>query len=86
VVSCRCLSPSINLSLVNLFFHLSSRRRAISEVQLMHNVQQHKQVGGRQDWLEETLKDIIVPTVKPQEGRSETIKNLFSNVFGSEKS
>ncbi|CAB1421638.1 unnamed protein product [Pleuronectes platessa] len=29
------------------------RKRTISEVQLMHNVREHKQVGDRQDWLQE---------------------------------
>ncbi|CAL9701911.1 unnamed protein product [Knipowitschia caucasica] len=42
------------------------RKRTISEVQLMHNVQEHKQVGERQEWLQEKLKDIIVTSVRPQ--------------------
>uniref|UniRef100_A0A3Q3NHT4 Parathyroid hormone n=1 Tax=Mastacembelus armatus TaxID=205130 RepID=A0A3Q3NHT4_9TELE len=36
------------------------RKRTISEVQLMHNIQEHKQVGERQGWLQEKLKNIIV--------------------------
>uniref|UniRef100_A0A3P8SR90 Parathyroid hormone n=1 Tax=Amphiprion percula TaxID=161767 RepID=A0A3P8SR90_AMPPE len=45
-------------------FHIEAkplRKRTISEVQLMHNVREHKQVGERQDWLQEKLKEIIVP-------------------------
>lgn len=48
----------------------------------MHNVQEHKQVGERQDWLQEKLKDIIVAGTKPQQ--SGNIKNIFPNdVLGS---
>ncbi|KAJ0002077.1 hypothetical protein NQD34_001873, partial [Periophthalmus magnuspinnatus] len=57
------VSPLANLC---LFLY---RKRTISEVQLMHNVQEHKQVGERQDWLQEKLKDIIVTSVKPQHVR-----------------
>uniref|UniRef100_A0A8C9X9R8 Parathyroid hormone n=1 Tax=Sander lucioperca TaxID=283035 RepID=A0A8C9X9R8_SANLU len=55
------------------------RKRSISEVQLMHNVREHKQVGDRQDWLQEKLKDIIVVSAKPQHGQSGNIKNIFPN-------
>lgn len=46
----------------------------------MHNVQEYKQVGERQDWLQDKLKKIIV--VKPQQGQLENIKNdvLGSNI------
>ena len=50
----------------------------------MHNVREHKQVGDRQDWLQERLKDIIVPSTKPQHGQSQNINNVFPNdVLGS---
>lgn len=50
----------------------------------MHNVREHKQVGDRQDWLQERLKDIIVPSAKPQHGQSRNINNIFPNdVLGS---
>lgn len=55
------------------------RKRTISEVQLMHNVREHKQVGDRQDWLQEKLKDIIVASAKPQHGQSMHMKNIFPN-------
>uniref|UniRef100_A0A3Q3KJ26 Parathyroid hormone n=1 Tax=Monopterus albus TaxID=43700 RepID=A0A3Q3KJ26_MONAL len=55
------------------------RKRAISEVQLMHNVQEHKQVGERQEWLQEKLKDIIVTSNRPKQGQSGNMKNLLSN-------
>lgn len=71
----------LKLTLVFSFFH---RKRSISEVQLMHNVREHKQVGERQDWLQEKLKDIIVASAKPQHGQSRNIKNLLPNdVLGS---
>uniref|UniRef100_A0A3B4FNE0 Parathyroid hormone n=1 Tax=Pundamilia nyererei TaxID=303518 RepID=A0A3B4FNE0_9CICH len=58
--------------------------RTVSEVQLMHNVREHKQVGERQDWLQEKLKGIIVASSKPLHGKARTIKNLFQyDVFGS---
>ncbi|XP_075965868.1 parathyroid hormone 1b [Anarhichas minor] len=60
------------------------RKRTISEVQLMHNVREHKQVGDRQDWLQERLKDITVASAKPQHGQSANTKNNFPNdVLGS---
>ncbi|XP_074522623.1 parathyroid hormone 1b [Halichoeres trimaculatus] len=66
------------LFLANLYTEAKPiRKRTISEVQLMHNVREHKQVGDRQDWLQEKLKDIIVASVKPQQGHSENIKRLF---------
>lgn len=45
----------------------------------MHNVQEHKQVGDRQDWLQERLKDIIVASAKPQHGQSGIPTNIFQN-------
>lgn len=62
-----------------VLFYCVYRKRSISEVQLMHNVQEHKQVGERQDWLQEKLKGIIVASSKPQHGQSGNIKNLFQN-------
>lgn len=51
----------------------------------MHNVREHKQVGERQDWLQEKLKDIIVASTKPQHAQSGNVKNLFPNdVLGSD--
>uniref|UniRef100_A0A3Q2WZJ8 Parathyroid hormone n=1 Tax=Haplochromis burtoni TaxID=8153 RepID=A0A3Q2WZJ8_HAPBU len=66
-------------------FHTEAKPlRTISEVQLMHNVREHKQVGERQDWLQEKLKGIIVASSKPLHGKARTIKNLFQyDVFGS---
>ncbi|XP_022602015.1 parathyroid hormone [Seriola lalandi dorsalis] len=34
------------------------RKRTVSEVQLMHNVGEHKQVQERQEWLQMRLRDI----------------------------
>lgn len=36
----------------------SDRKRTVSEVQLMHNHRQHKQVQERRDWLQMRLQDI----------------------------
>lgn len=49
----------------------------------MHNVQEHKQVGERQDWLQAKLKNIIIANAKPQQGQSVNIKNdvLRSNMW-----
>ncbi|XP_034536195.1 parathyroid hormone 1b [Notolabrus celidotus] len=66
------------LFLTNLYTEAKPiRKRTISEVQLMHNVREHKQVGDRQDWLQGKLKDIIVASVKPQQGQSGNFKTLF---------
>ncbi|KAF3832659.1 hypothetical protein F7725_026324 [Dissostichus mawsoni] len=62
------------------------RKRTISEVQLMHNVREHKQVGDRQDWLQEKLKDITVASAKPQHGQSGNIVNICpKDVLGLKK-
>uniref|UniRef100_A0A4W5MFC0 Parathyroid hormone n=1 Tax=Hucho hucho TaxID=62062 RepID=A0A4W5MFC0_9TELE len=55
------------------------RKRSISEVQLMHNVGVHKQVGERQDWLQLKLKDIIAAShAKAQQHRqSGKIRSLL---------
>ncbi|KAL7854776.1 hypothetical protein SRHO_G00169660 [Serrasalmus rhombeus] len=37
-------------------------KRSISEVQLMHNVGERKQVLERQDWLQVKLKSILIPS------------------------
>ncbi|XP_072517251.1 parathyroid hormone 1b [Salminus brasiliensis] len=49
-------------------------KRSISEVQLMHNVGERKQVLERQDWLQVKLKSILIPSVndlqKGQKGKA----------------
>uniref|UniRef100_A0A3P8WYK5 Parathyroid hormone n=1 Tax=Cynoglossus semilaevis TaxID=244447 RepID=A0A3P8WYK5_CYNSE len=72
--NCLCKKSSIFWTWSSNFPH------SLYEVQLMHNVREHKQVGERQDWLQEKLKDIIVSSAKPQHGRATgNIKNLFPN-------
>uniref|UniRef100_A0A8C7KA91 Parathyroid hormone n=1 Tax=Oncorhynchus kisutch TaxID=8019 RepID=A0A8C7KA91_ONCKI len=58
---------------------LTNRKRSISEVQLMHNVGVHKQVGERQDWLQLKLKDIIAAShaKAQQHGQSGKIRSLL---------
>lgn len=43
----------------------------------MHNVQEHKQVGERQNWLQEKLKDIVVANGKLEHEQARNIENLF---------
>lgn len=71
-----------------VFFMLfACSKRTISEVQLMHNVQEHKHVGQRQDWLQTKLRDIIVPTtdnmsnMDEQQGQTRKMRNLFQHSY-----
>ncbi|XP_012684210.1 parathyroid hormone 1b [Clupea harengus] len=53
-------------------------RRSISEVQLMHNVREHKQVVERQDWLQVKLKNILSPSPNDsQKGKKGKYRTLF---------
>ncbi|KTF83859.1 hypothetical protein cypCar_00005375 [Cyprinus carpio] len=49
-------------------------KRSISEVQLMHNVREHKEMLERQDWLQLKLNNIIIPSIndsqKEQKGKT----------------
>ncbi|XP_026122156.1 parathyroid hormone 1b [Carassius auratus] len=49
-------------------------KRSISEVQLMHNVREHKEMIERQDWLQLKLNNIIIPSIndsqKEQKGKT----------------
>uniref|UniRef100_A0A3B3UQR7 Parathyroid hormone n=1 Tax=Poecilia latipinna TaxID=48699 RepID=A0A3B3UQR7_9TELE len=85
---CRCLLPPMLLkSDININCEICSlmtgegNPRSISEVQFMHNVQEHKQVGERQDWLQEKLKKIIIPSPKPQYMRKGKTKKKVNNSF-----
>lgn len=60
-----------------MLFDCFHSKRTISEVQLMHNVQEHKQVGERQNWLQEKLKDIVVTNAKLEHGQARNMENLF---------
>lgn len=48
----------------NVFFFSSKSKRAINEVQLMHNLGVHKHVELRQDWLQTKLREIHTASVK----------------------
>ncbi|XP_026786646.1 parathyroid hormone 1b [Pangasianodon hypophthalmus] len=56
-------------------------KRSISEVQLMHNVGEHKQAVERQDWLQVKLKTVIIPGIndsqKGQKGKTRTLSSDF---------
>ncbi|XP_027008925.1 parathyroid hormone 1b [Tachysurus fulvidraco] len=56
-------------------------KRSISEVQLMHNVGEHKQAVERQDWLQVKLKTVIIPSIndsqKGQKGKTRTLYSDF---------
>ncbi|XP_043100230.1 parathyroid hormone-like [Puntigrus tetrazona] len=49
-------------------------KRSISEVQLMHNVREHKEMLERQDWLQLKLNNILIPSIndsqKEQKGKA----------------
>ncbi|XP_026868080.1 parathyroid hormone 1b [Electrophorus electricus] len=71
--------------LCNLVLHLEGvpvGKRSISEVQLMHNVGEHKQVVERQDWLQVKLKTILIPSLndsqKGLKGRNRTLFPVIS--------
>ncbi|XP_041849564.1 parathyroid hormone 1b [Melanotaenia boesemani] len=78
--SVRCLEQlfviMVLVSILTEANPLPLRKRSISEVQLMHNIREHKQVGERQDWLQEKLKKIIVSGSKHQH---EKPGNLIQN-------
>jgi len=56
--------------------HISicNSKRSISEVQLMHNVREHKEMLERQDWLQLKLNNILIPSLndsqKEQKGKN----------------
>uniref|UniRef100_A0A3Q4H5B4 Parathyroid hormone n=1 Tax=Neolamprologus brichardi TaxID=32507 RepID=A0A3Q4H5B4_NEOBR len=60
---------------------LMTRGGTISEVQLMHNVREHKQVGERQDWLQEKLKGIIVASSKPLHGKVAGEREVWASLL-----
>ncbi|XP_017562721.1 parathyroid hormone 1b [Pygocentrus nattereri] len=56
-------------------------KRSISEVQLMHNVGEHKQVLERQDWLQVKLKSILIPSVNDsQKGQKGKTRTFFPDI------
>ncbi|KAK5600948.1 BTB/POZ domain-containing protein 10 [Crenichthys baileyi] len=72
-------TPSSHERVINKFdsfTQIETGLRSISEVQFMHNVQEHKQVGERQDWLQEKLKKIIIASPKPQHAKPGILKSL----------
>ncbi|XDV17466.1 hypothetical protein PO909_023318 [Leuciscus waleckii] len=57
-----------------LYLEGAPLRRSISEVQLMHNVREHKEMLERQDWLQLKLNNILIPSLndsqKEQKGKN----------------
>uniref|UniRef100_A0A4W5LHP8 Parathyroid hormone n=1 Tax=Hucho hucho TaxID=62062 RepID=A0A4W5LHP8_9TELE len=49
------------------------RKRSVSEVQLMHNLGEHKHVQLRQDWLQMKLRDIHTASLRNAE-RGEKVR------------
>ena len=49
----------------------------------MHNVQEHKQVSQRQDWLQAKLRDITVPTHDKGQhhGQTRKIRDIFQHLY-----
>ncbi|XP_076880292.1 parathyroid hormone 1b [Brachyhypopomus gauderio] len=73
-------------SLCNLVLRLEGvpvGKRSISEVQLMHNVGEHKQALERQDWLQVKLKAVLIPSLndsqKGQRGKNRTLFSVISS-------
>uniref|UniRef100_A0A8B9JRQ6 Parathyroid hormone n=1 Tax=Astyanax mexicanus TaxID=7994 RepID=A0A8B9JRQ6_ASTMX len=61
-------------------------KRSISEVQLMHNVGERKQVLERQDWLQVKLKSILIPSVNDsQKGQKAKIRTIVTDISLSGK-
>uniref|UniRef100_A0A8C4RWP2 Parathyroid hormone n=1 Tax=Erpetoichthys calabaricus TaxID=27687 RepID=A0A8C4RWP2_ERPCA len=62
------LKPALLLFLLVLcyIFQLEGRpvRRSISEMQLMHNLGEHRHAQQREEWLETKLKDIHTALLK----------------------
>uniref|UniRef100_A0A3Q2GNI5 Parathyroid hormone n=1 Tax=Cyprinodon variegatus TaxID=28743 RepID=A0A3Q2GNI5_CYPVA len=73
--STKRLLKTFKCHLFSIFFFFY-RKRSISEVQFMHNVQEHKQVGERQDWLQEKLKKIVLASPKPKYAKLGNLKSL----------
>ncbi|XP_040927291.2 parathyroid hormone-like [Betta splendens] len=76
------------LLILFFFLHLSClcegrphRKRTVSEVQLMHNLGEHKHVQARQEWLQTRLWGIH--TASAQDGRMEVDQVRSSDVNGS---
>lgn len=60
----------------NVFFFSSKSKRAINEVQLMHNLGVHKHVELRQDWLQTRLREIHTASEKKTGLLPDVIPNL----------
>ncbi|XP_066504118.1 parathyroid hormone 1b [Hoplias malabaricus] len=61
-------------------------KRSISEVQLMHNVGEHKQVLERQDWLQVKLKSILIPSInESQKGQKGKMRTVFPDILTAGK-
>uniref|UniRef100_A0A3B3QL93 Parathyroid hormone n=1 Tax=Paramormyrops kingsleyae TaxID=1676925 RepID=A0A3B3QL93_9TELE len=43
-------------------------RRSVSEVQLMHNLGEHRHLQERQDWIQTKLREIHTATLKGGDG------------------
>uniref|UniRef100_A0A8D3BTG0 Parathyroid hormone n=1 Tax=Scophthalmus maximus TaxID=52904 RepID=A0A8D3BTG0_SCOMX len=52
------------------------RKRTVSEVQLMHNLGEHKQVQERRDWLQTMLRGIHTAAGRPARRRPEDLPDL----------
>ncbi|XP_044049510.1 parathyroid hormone-like [Siniperca chuatsi] len=61
----------ISLCILHLFTLCEGRplrKRTVSEVQLMHNLGEHKQVQERQEWLQMTLRGIHTAPARGSSG------------------
>ncbi|KAK6472601.1 parathyroid hormone, partial [Huso huso] len=52
------------------------RKRSVSEMQLMHNLGEHRLVQERQDWLQMKLKDVHTASLRNNVERGRTRRLL----------
>ncbi|XP_043084377.1 parathyroid hormone 1a [Puntigrus tetrazona] len=55
-------------------------KRAINEVQLMHNLGVHKHVEMRQDWLQMKLREIHTASEKKSQEKTGLLPDIVSNL------
>ncbi|XP_016425364.1 parathyroid hormone 1a [Sinocyclocheilus rhinocerous] len=55
-------------------------KRAINEVQLMHNLGVHKHAELRQDWLQMKLREIHTASEKNNEGKTGLLSDIIPNL------
>lgn len=60
-----------------IYLFSSKSKRAINEVQLMHNLGAHKHVELRQDWLQMKLREIHTASEKKNEDKTGLLPDIL---------